>query len=213
MVALLLKARKRSGAGQRFWLLLSSADDLGQPATGRECRVAVRDQGGDQDLAIHLGELQDLQPGCRQPSVLTRLVHRKGGLPVAGTGPELQPVWAGRGEYGGFDECRDGRAAIEPCSQRRHGEPNVLGNQLDEGIDVGQPPGADVPFQELPYARIADGRLRGSTGPRSLPGAGEQTVDRRGADGERLADLGVAEAKHVVGAAGPRADVVPGAAG
>src|SRR6516162_2467286 len=93
-----------------------------------------------------------------------------GGLPVAGAWPQLHAVRAGRGEYGGFDECRDGRAASEPCGQRWHGEPNVLGDQLHEGIDVGHAPRADVPLQELPHPRIADRRLRGSSGPHSLPG-------------------------------------------
>src|SRR5215813_3537102 len=177
---------------------MSSAEGPRQPAADRECRVAVGDQDGDQDLAIHLGKLQDLQSAGNQPPVFIRLVGRKGGLPVAPAGPQLHAVWAGRGEYGGFDECRDGRAAIEPCGQRRHGEPNVLGDQLDERIDVGQLPGADVPFQQLLHARVADRRLRGGGGPHSFPGARQQAVHRRGADGERLADLGVAEAKHVV---------------
>ena len=34
-----------------------SAEDLWQPAADRECRVAVGDQGGDQDLAMYLAEL------------------------------------------------------------------------------------------------------------------------------------------------------------
>src|SRR6516225_6495899 len=148
----------------------ASAEDRGQPATDCERRVAVGDQGGDEDLAIYLAELQDLQSACRQPPAFIWLVGRKGGLPVAGAWPQLHAVRAGRGEYGGFDECRDGRAASEPCGQRWHGEPNVLGDQLHEGIDVRHAPGADVPLQELLHARIADRRLRGSSGPHSLPG-------------------------------------------
>src|SRR5215467_13719890 len=190
MVALLPKVRKGTDD--------ASPDDLRQPAAHRECRVAVGDQGDDEDLPVHLAELQDLQSACRQPPAFIWLVVRKGGLPVAGAGAQLHAVRAGRGEHGGFDEYRGGRAPIEPCGQRWHGEPDVLGDQFDEGIDVGQLPGADVPLQELPHARIADRRLRGGGGPHSLPGTRQQAVDRRGADGERLADLGVAEAKHVV---------------
>jgi hypothetical protein len=43
---------------------LGSADDLGQPAADGERRVAVGDQGGDEDLAIYLAEVQDLQSAC-----------------------------------------------------------------------------------------------------------------------------------------------------
>src|SRR5262245_11921717 len=176
----------------------ASSEERGQAATDRERRVAVGDQGGDKDLAIYLAELQDLQSACRQPPAFIWLVGRKGGLPVAEAWHQLHAVRAGRGEYGGFDEGRGGRAASEPCGQRWHGEPNVLGDQLDEGIDVRHAPGADVPLEELLHAGVADRRLRGSSGAHPLPGARQQAVDRRRADVERLADLGVAEAKHVV---------------
>src|SRR6516165_946751 len=100
--------------------LAASAEDLGEPAPDRESRVAVGDQGGDEDLAVCLAELQDLQSAGGQPAMFIWLVVRKGGLSVAGAGPQLHAVWAGGGEYGGFDERRGGDAALEPRGQRWH---------------------------------------------------------------------------------------------
>src|SRR5215467_4478184 len=108
MVTLLLEARKRRVGGaararrcarrrrSRFAInRQASAEDLGQPAADCERRVSVGDQGRDEDLAIYLAELQDLQSACRQPPVFIWLVGRKGGLPVAGAWPQLHAVRAG----------------------------------------------------------------------------------------------------------------------
>src|SRR5262249_62086105 len=117
-----------------------SAEDRGQRGAGGECRVAVGGEGGDEDLASYLAELQDLQSACRQPPVFVWLVGRKGGLSVAGAGPQLHAVWAGRGEYGGFDERRGGRPPPQPRGPPRAGPPTGSADLRDARVQVRPPP-------------------------------------------------------------------------
>ena len=61
---------------------LCGSENLGQSAAGHERGVAVGNQGGDEDLAVHLAELQDLQSARHQPSIGVGLVVGERGLPA-----------------------------------------------------------------------------------------------------------------------------------
>jgi hypothetical protein len=89
------------------------------------------------------------------PALPVRHVGAERGLPVAGTGSQLNAVRPGCGENGGLEELGDGLAAVEPRAQRRHREADVLGNQLDEGVNVGKLPGRvyNAPAAAVPMDR------------------------------------------------------------
>ncbi len=106
---------------------------------------------------------------------------------------------ARRGEYCVFDEPRDGAPALEPHSQRGHGETDVFGDELDETIDVGELPRPEIALQELLHPGFGDAglRLAGGGTDRSA-GPRQQAVDGCRADVEYLADLCVSESQHIV---------------
>ncbi len=120
-------------------------------------------------------------------------------MAVAPAGAHHDPVRPGCREDRGFDEGGDRLAAIEPRAERRHGEPDVLGHQCDERVDVGELPGTYVPVEQLGNTRIGRvGWQHARPGAHGLAGPREQAVHRGRRDAEHFPHLGVAEAEHVV---------------
>ncbi len=115
----------------------TSVDDGREPAARRDRRVAVGHERGDQRFAVNEIQLQDLQPGRGQPTCAVGFIGREGRLPVAPASLERHAVLPGGREDRVGDELCYGVAAVEPGAQRRHREPDVVGDQLNEGLDVG----------------------------------------------------------------------------
>jgi hypothetical protein len=102
-------------------------------------------------------------------AVRVALVAGEGQLPVRAD--RQQPP--GGGEHPLGEEPADVLAAEEPRGQRRHGEPGVLRQQLQEGRHVGPPPGGHEGVDQLALAVRAEGTQLGL-----LRGRGHPLADR-----------------------------------
>jgi hypothetical protein len=159
----------------------------GKSAADREGGVAVRHQRGDEQLASHLAELEDLEPANDQVAFAIWLVDGEGRLPVAGAGPQVHRVRACGCEDGVPDERRHRLPAVEPRGERGHDEADVFGDEPDESVDVRELPGLDITLQELLHSGFGNVGLRkASMCPDRLAGPRQQAVDRCGADLEHL---------------------------
>src|SRR5258708_6172320 len=97
---------------------------------------------------MYLSELQDLQPGEDQAACPVRFITPECWLAVAGARAQRHSVRPGGREDSFTDELGNGIAAVEPGTHRRHREADVLRDQLNECVNVGELPGPHIGLKQ-----------------------------------------------------------------